>query len=286
MKHTSLNFRSHYLIWTTILISLLSISCTYKSEKTGNYTTADSTVAISTDSANTNDTTSKMSNDSSKIISDTIKKINRNPASVSVEVIKPKPASNPEQVTAKGYAMVYCPTRMIRNVPSIVNAVISKEEMAAAYAKFSEKIQKENPDRSKQKISLDIKGDSIDIYEKMGVTIEFDPEDFKEISKNNGEIKEFKNKNELEWEWILKPLHSTEKSILNFKFFYIDPDNKENYILEKTISISATVDARSYFDRLKDFLSDDPKTLLTVIIIPLVTFLGGFLFGKKKSTKS
>ncbi len=199
-----------------------------------------------------------------------------------------RPVERPgEQKSATGTAMVYCPAKMIKGVPSIVNATISKDELSEAFTKFNRKMQQLNPDKKKENISRDIKGDMIDIYERMGVTLEFDPEDFKQISDNDSPTKAFKNKSELEWEWVIKPLHSTRKSIINFKFYYIDPnDSSTNYIFQKTISIDVTVDARSYVDKWEDFLLDDPKTTTTAIVIPLVTFLGGFLTGKKKKKDS
>ncbi len=197
-------------------------------------------------------------------------------------VTPPPPASMSEEKSARGYAIVYCPTRMISNVPSIVNATISKEEFATAYAKFSEKIQGQNPDVAPATISRDIKGDSINIFERMGVKLEFDPDDFKQVSGSEDATKEFADKNSLEWEWIIKPLHSTPRSIINFKFYYLDPTNKENFILEKTISISASVDTRSFTDKWADFLAEDPKTTITVILVPFLTFLGGFFSGRKK----
>ena len=194
-----------------------------------------------------------------------------------------RPERPQEPKPATGTAIVYCPAKMIKGVPSIVNATISKDELSEAFTKFNKKIQELNPDKKKASISNDIKGDTIDLYETMGVILEFDPEDFKQISANDNPTKSFKNKNALEWEWVIKPLHSTRKSIINFKFYYIDPnDSSTNYILQKTISIDVSVDARSYVDKWKDFLLDDPKTTTTAIVIPLVTFLGGFLTGKKK----
>lgn len=197
--------------------------------------------------------------------------------------VNSSPVIVPKEEVATGYAMVYCPAKMIRNVPSILYATISKDEMDSAVTKFADKIKNENPEKTKEKISKDIKGDHIDIYEKMGVTIEFDEDDFKKVSQNDNLVKDFGLKKELEWEWILKPIRSTQKSIITFKFFYVDPTDKKNYILEKTISISATVDARSFVNKWTDFLFDDPKTTITAIIIPLVTFFGGFLTGKKKA---
>jgi|GEM_PF-6928772 hypothetical protein len=196
------------------------------------------------------------------------------------------PASVPEEIPVmKGTAMVYAPAKMIKDVPSIVNAVISKEELSAALAHFADAVQKQNPDITRENLEKNITSDTLDLYEHMGVKLEFDPSDFKQITDNGNTIQEFANKASLEWEWVLKPLRSTRKSILNFKFYYINPNNsQQHYILEKTISVVVSVDARSFLDKWGDFLLDDPKTTITAILIPFITFIGGFLSGKRKRT--
>ena len=81
----------------------------------------------------------------------------------------------------------------------------------------------------------------------MSVAIEFDSDDFKLISNDNNLIQSFKSKNELEWDWTIKPLHSTERSIIKFKFYAADSlSNQDSIVLEKTINVSVHVDARSY----------------------------------------
>lgn len=195
------------------------------------------------------------------------------------------PASIPEdEPLPKGYAMVYCPAKMIKGVPSIVNATITKEELSKAYNKFITKITEQDNRLSKETIARDIKGDSIDLYQEMKVVLEYDTDDFKQISKDENLVQSFAGKLTLDWEWTIKPLKSTRKSILKFKFYGIGPSkNAETYILQKTINISAEVDARSFLTKWTDFLLDDPKTTLTAILIPVITFFGGFISGKKKN---
>ncbi|MEO8961998.1 MAG: hypothetical protein ABI325_08960 [Ginsengibacter sp.] len=228
----------------------------------------DSTVTIPADSMLLGkDTSSTSPIDSSKN-----HHIDRNPASVPQE-----------QKAATGTAMVYCPATMLRGIPSIINATISKDELSKAIVQFKQKIQEQNSDLKEQEISSDIKSNQIDLYERMGVTIEFDSTDFIQISKDKDVAKAFGEKNTLEWEWYIKPLHSTRRSIINFKFYYLDlNDNTPNYIFEKTISVAVRVDPRTYVDQWKDFLLGDPKNTTTAILIPLCTFLGGFITGKKK----
>ena len=119
----------------------------------------------------------------------------------------------------------------------------------------------------------------------MGIMLVFDADDFKEMATPEDSVKSFKNTNILEWEWQLKPLHSTRKSIISFRFYYIDPvNNKREFILEKTINIVVRVDPRDYVDKWEDFILDDPKNTTTAILIPIISFFGGF-FSRKKNKK-
>ena len=267
--------RLRFLIMIVVTLSLLILSCNNESSMKKNESAINAPILPTPD------------RDGDGVVDTTVMPKDSLTTGLQIDSIihhhldRPERPQEPKPVT--GTAIVYCPAKMIKGVPSIVNATISKDELSEAFTKFNKKIQELNPDKKKASISNDIKGDTIDLYETMGVILEFDPEDFKQISANDNPTKSFKNKNALEWEWVIKPLHSTRKSIINFKFYYIDPnDSSTNYILQKTISIDVSVDARSYVDKWKDFLLDDPKTTTTAIVIPLVTFLGGFLTGKKK----
>ncbi|MFT4154668.1 hypothetical protein [Parafilimonas sp.] len=230
--------------------------------------------------------------DSNLIITDTTAKNNlpdRRPASIDTSAQAP-PEQNQQQQqhqaeTMRGYAIVYCPSKMIIHVPSVIDAAITKNEFDSAYAIFVRTIQQQNPGTNVQQITKDVIGDSINLYNKMRVDIEFDPDDFKQISKNEITAKSFNNYKTLDWEWIIKPLRSTRKSIIKFNFYGIDPDNDEKIIiLEKTINVAVKVDARSFLEKWSDFLLDDPKTTITAILIPLLSFFGGF-FTAKKSKK-
>ncbi len=207
------------------------------------------------------------------------------------EIIKENPIKNPAEVSgikiAKGNAMVYCPAKMIEGIPSIANATITKEEISAALIDFREKMRQENPELSVKEINTNIKNESIDLYERMGVKLEFDPDVFKISPKEASVTKSFGNKQQLEWDWEITPLHTTEKSFVHFKFYYEDPTNNSiQEILDKRISVDVKVDSREYVDKWKEFILGDPKNTTTAILIPLVTFLGGFLTGKKNKKAS
>lgn len=295
-----------YLLILPIIISLLIMSCNAPSEHSEEqrYSTKKSTTttieapkaknATAQPSPRPGSTTTleapmaqdklRRQFDSMVLASETLSIVPRRVDSLKVHPIDRSPVSVPtEGKIAKGIVMVYCPPTMLKGIPSIVNATISKEEVSTALANFTKKMQVENPEQSRRKISSNIKSDSIDLYERMEVIIEFDSDDFKQIAEDENLAKSFGNKNILEWEWEIKPLHTTSKSIINFKFYYLNPnENTPNYIFEKTFSIVVKVDPRSYVDKWKDFLFGDAQNTTTAILIPLCTFLGGFISGKKK----
>lgn len=177
---------SHLLLMPLALLFLI-VSCNENSVKqsASKSTQVDSTVAAQHDSLS-------MAVDTSfdRTIVDSSKEnhVDRNPASVPVE-----------EKVAKGIALVYCPANMIRSVPSIVNAAISKEDLSTALKIFTGTVQTENPDINPGDITRDTRNDTIDLYERMEVKIEFDPDDFVQIGKDDEPVKEFGNKNMLEW---------------------------------------------------------------------------------------
>ena len=267
MKVKSLIIKSGYLNFIVFYGLLFMVSCNGGSSSTD--PTKDSTTAVMPDSSKMMaDTTAKDTGPSKP--GTTKMKTSRQNSSTETDISHIPPPSIPnEEKRVKGYAMVYCPPKMITHVPSIIDAQISKSDLSAAYSKFIQKVQSQNPNKKIAGIEKDIKGDSIDIYENVSVAIEFDGDDFKQVSRDNDVKQSFNGRNELEWDWVIKPLHSAEKSIIIFKFYYRDPTtNQEMSILEKTISISVQVDARGYLEKWGDFLLDDPKTTLTVIVIP------------------
>jgi hypothetical protein len=194
-----------------------------------------------------------------------------------------RPVERPqEQKPATGTAMVYCSPKMIDGIPSIVNATITKDELAAALKEYRKKIEEENPDLPLKEIDNDIKSETIDLYERMGVKVEFDSEVFKMSPKEANITKSFGEHHQLEWEWEMTPLKNTEKSYIHFTFYYEDPaDNSIKEIFQKRISVQVKVDNRVYVDKWKQFILGDPKNTTTAIVIPLVTFLGGFLTAKR-----
>ena len=204
----------------------------------------------------------------------------------SFDANKENEIKNPGEVSAikiaKGNALVYCPAKMIDGIPSIANATITKVDISAALNAYREKMGRENPELSGKEINDNIQNETIDLYEQMGVKLEFDPEVFKISPKEASVTKSFGGKEQLDWEWEITPLHTTEKSYVHFKFYYEDPATHSiQEILDKRISVDVKVDSREYVDKWKEFIFGDPKNTTTAILIPLATFLGGFLTGKK-----
>lgn len=205
--------------------------------------------------------------------------------------VTPPPGQSPslplESINTKGTAMVYCPAKMIEDIPSIVNATITKVEIDKALKEFVKEMEKANPENTPEEIESDIKSETIDLYEKMAVKIEFDQDVFKLYPKETSSTKSFGDKSKLEWEWEITPLRTTDKSFIHFRFYWADvANNTLKEILDKRISVDVRVNNRAFLDKWKTFILGDPKTTTTAILIPLATFLGGFLTGKKNKKEA
>jgi len=137
--------------------------------------------------------------------------------------------------STKGKALVYCPVTMLRNVPSVINAVITKGEISSVMEKLVQKVMEQNIGASEQQIRSHIRNNDIDIHERMKVAIEYDLSDFKEISSDETPVKVFGQNNSLEWEWTIKPLRTTSKSIVSFLFYYQDIKGNATHLILKII---------------------------------------------------
>lgn len=120
----------------------------------------------------------------------------------------------------------------------------------------------------------------------MEVVLNCDSDIFKVASIDNQPIKTFApGEKQLEWNWELKPGTTTNRTVITFLFNGIDAQNQPIRLGEKMMYITVKVDARSFFDKWLEFLSDDPKYTITAIVVPFLTFLGGY-FLKRKPAKS
>ena len=226
----------------------------------------------------------KTAHDTTSVVSiDSI--VNNKDTSGAKTVKTPEDSSTLSQLPKNGYAIVNCPGVMIKGIPGIVIAQITRKELQTAIRDLVVKLHQQDSTKSTAQISKETYGDSIMLFKKMKVVLEVDNDDIKKISTNNDVVKDFTNKQTLEWKWTIKPLIKKEKTIVTFNFYGIDDHNNETPVLQKSMNIGVEIDVRTFWDRWIDFLFDDTKTTITAILIPLITFLGGLFFGKRKEKK-
>jgi hypothetical protein len=203
---------------------------------------------------------------------------NRNPASV----VEP---SN-ETAPVKGSVVAYCPSSMIEDEASILSVAISKNDLQEVKDFVTSKVLADDQTAKPEKVGEDLKSDSILVYKKMKVSLSLDNDIFS-YSALTDTVQYFESAiNSLVWEWQVKPKKVSEKTFVLFKFYGVEQNgNVDSLVKTKTIVVKVQVNARGTIGKLLDFLSNDPKTTLTAILIPLFSFLGGLLVGKKGKQK-
>lgn len=184
-----------------------------------------------------------------------------------------------------GYALVYCPQKMIKGNNSVVTAWITKDVINDATIALGQEIKGRERSRSVEDITSDIEKRKLLLHKKMAVKLDYDEEVFKMESGDDNIPKSFSiDDPNPEWNWDLKPIKTTGQTLLKFTFTGIDENNQPVKLGEKNMYVSVKVDVRSFTSKWMEFLSDDPKYLITTILVPLITFMGG-LFVQKKRTK-
>ena len=131
------------------------------------------------------------------------------------------------------------------------------------------------------------KNDSISITEPMPiykyVTMKLTPLDtaLKVINFDEDSAKQqIDTLNGNKWSWsILATSADHPISKLKLRIATQGPDNYE----ERTIPISIKLDL-NIGRRIYNFLMNNPKVLVVSILIPLISFIGGILLGKRRST--
>ncbi|ANH81570.1 hypothetical protein A8C56_11825 [Niabella ginsenosidivorans] len=182
-----------------------------------------------------------------------------------------------------GYALVYCPDKMIKNSQNIITARITKNELNKAITDLVTDLSKqENENTGSIKDNLYQK--QLQVYNKMEVQLQCDESIFTVTTTGSDSIQSFApGEKELEWNWELKPRSVTGKTVISFIFKGIDRYNQPIKLGEKMLYVTVQVDVRSFWSKWMEFLSDDPKYTITAIIVPLVTFLGGYFLKRRSS---
>jgi len=186
-----------------------------------------------------------------------------------------------------GSVAYYCPSKMIKDQEYFVTVSISKDSLQA----LIQEVRNEVAQQSSTNNPSEVKGDSIWLADKIKVDLICSEDYFKKISLPQNLEQDFGSVNTLEWDWLIQPL-AVNRSIpieIHISAFNLKGDGTwvDAKQPDKYFYINVQVDPRDFWDKIITMLSNDPKFLLSQIIIPIITFLGGIWFGKmrKKSSK-
>lgn len=200
----------------------------------------------------------------------------------SIKII-PSPAPVEIDTPQMGLALVYCPNKMIKNSQNIITARITKNELEKAVTDLVAAISKQE-NKKADYVKNNLYQKQLQVYNKMEVQLQCDEEIFKVTAAGNDSIQSFApGDTELEWNWELKPTAVTSQTVLSFIFKGIDQNNRPIKLGERMLYVTVQVDVRSFWSKWMEFLSDDPKYTITAIIVPLITFLGGYFLKRKAS---
>ena len=184
---------------------------------------------------------------------------------------------NAQEQHEQGSIVYYCPSRMLENADNNVTVTITKAALDQAIKQLEEKFSKVY----KQPVELfqhNVAGSSISIATKMKVELMYsEKNEFEIISKPDNVEQIFDGTNELNWDWIIKPLKvgPTQLSIIISAY-----DKKFGRWVSvqtppKIISINVQIDPRGYFSKLWGFLEAHPEWIFMQIIFPIIAFFVG-----------
>jgi hypothetical protein len=169
---------------------------------------------------------------------------------------------------------------MIKDQEYFVTVSISKDSLQA----LLREVRNEVVQQSSTNNPSEIKGDSIWLADRMKVDLICSEDYFKKISHPQNLEQEFGSANTLEWDWLIQPV-AVNRSIpieIHISAFNLKGDGTwaDAKQPDKYFYINVQVDPRDFWDKIMTMLSDDPKFLLSQIIIPIITFLGGIWIGR------
>jgi hypothetical protein len=197
----------------------------------------------------------------------------------------PPPPSAPSPTVAKpikGSVAYYCPSKMIVDQEYFVTVSIAKEQLAQLLTEMRRDVLQLNPTAN----TADINGDSILVTDRMKVVLVCSRDYFKVIDSPEVAEMSFGNSNKIEWEWLIQPsaVISTVPIEVRVYAYNLQGDNTWNKVNNpvKSFFINVRVDPRTFWNKSLTFLNDNPKFLLSQILIPLFSFFGGILIGRRK----
>lgn len=182
----------------------------------------------------------------------------------------------------QGTLVYYCPGRMLESTDNNVSVTITKAALNQAIDQLERKVAA-TTGKSTESIQNDITGSSIKIAAKMKVELKYGEKDFETIYKPENDDQIFDGTNDMNWDWIIKPLKVGLAQLTIIISAYDEKNGR--WIAAQTppkiFNIKVQVDPRGYFAKLWEFLETHPEWLFMQILFPFIAFIFGKKLGKK-----
>lgn len=189
--------------------------------------------------------------------------------------VVPVTTETPDRIESK--MLVTCDNTMIEgkeyNLLACVFQEDIKDEIIKEIAESNQITVAEVANNSKVK--------SVTITNRFVVTIIYDKEDFELLSDTESFQGNYKNKKQW-FEWFVKPINTGTNKHISIRVENIDAEgNKYTSIPAERITIDVAVDKSGFFDNMWIQIRDNAEWTMTVLIIPVISYLFG-LFRRRK----
>lgn len=198
---------------------------------------------------------------------------------------KGKGQGHPNAIIEKvpGTIAYYCPGRMLENTSNNVSLTISKATIDQAIEEIKLRVVDVVPEESVEMLEKDITGKSIIISQKMKVELKYSDKDFETLYMPENEEQIFDGNSDMYWDWIIKPIRigTCQLAIVVSAF----DEKNGRWIAAQTppqvFNIKVQVNPMTYFEKLWDFLKNNPVWIFIQILFPIIAFF----FGRKQAKK-
>lgn len=181
----------------------------------------------------------------------------------------------PESVVSQ--LLVNCDNEMVEGNEYNILACVFQEDIKAQIVKEIAELNHV----SVEEVVENSKVKSVTTTDKYTVTIVYDNKDFELLSGETSFIGSIKNKKQW-FEWIVKPISTGANKHISITVENIDEEgNKYALIPAERIKIDVAVDKSGFIDNMWIQIRDNAEWTITVLIIPIVTYLVG-LFKRRK----
>ncbi len=175
------------------------------------------------------------------------------------------------------------PTKMTRGLSSDFNVFVSLINNQSKVLDTLQKIvAKQMTDDKHSDVKHVMEATNIFLYRKLKVEL-LDPDKAFELTPVHANSEQqVDEEGDNKWRWNVKPLTNTKEARLILKITAERPNGNSEPIVDETIHIRINIDEGQFVRNTWIYVLDHYEWFLTVILVPLVSFLGKRWFDRKK----